>query len=252
MLNYLYNYIHKIIKNDVATYFQYSNSSLTLNFRRTLRTRMVIGSENIYNSLKFFYFSLKLLGLAPYAFEENSRKFRMKLLNYLQLVFFLALFIGFTSCELCNINVNRMSSGVQSELLENFWRYIFAFQHFLTSFAIIFIYLKRKNVENILNIFYRFDEHLKYLGWNFQVKHQNPYVFLAYSIIPALFMSIYVILRIKLDNSDYHYDFFATLRFVACFFINELFLMIALQFIFSVHFVNVRLTLLLQNVRYDF
>lgn len=212
---------------------------------------MVISSENIYNSLMFFYYILKLLGLAPYRFDKKTQTFQMKLLNYFQLIFFLILFAGLAYIEIKNINNNRISAGVQSVFLEDFWRYTFAFQQVLASPVIIFCFLKRKTVENMVNTFQHFDEHLKYLGdSSCQVIQQSPLITLGIVVLSALVMAAYCVLRITLDSSGYVYDFAAVFRFVAYFLINMFYLLISLQFILSVHFVNVRLTTLIKVSRY--
>lgn len=184
--------------------------------------------SNFHEKLKYFYYTLKLFGLASYSVEKSSQTFVMNGKSYLVLTFSLA-FWG------CGILASLHSIADKTEMIERLYQVTFLLQQIITIFCVIFNFLKRDNVEKLWKIVHEFDEAVVKLNWKtFEHKFRlcNYFLVLFYSIFVGF---IFYYNFSALDHVNKEFLLFKMIIFQST---NQFCLLIVFRFILSVQFVS--------------
>lgn len=209
------------------------------------------GEANIYNSLKFIYFILKILGLAPYTFDKTSRKLIMNAKASFLMILSITFWIGLSWFNLQRFWTKKYSIGIQSKLLDNLLHHQYLLQFFFACLIVVFSVLKRKHIENFLDSLFSFDERLRSFKWNFKAPSYQIYtvalfIFTAVSITSYLTMTTLLSTNIRNVETGTFKIIGSILSYTA---ITEFMLMISVQFILSAYLVRSRLRALGMNFR---
>lgn len=210
-----------------------------------------IPRKDIYESSKYIYVCLKLVGLAPYRINRKTRQVRRSVLSYVELVLVLAAWITFASIQTNLFKFKSFNSGAQSSLLEKLWQYLCILQHFLACLIILFNFWKCHHVEKFLNLILNFDDFLQQLNWKLKPAETSPTGLAALIVLTAVVMVLHMInitYIVQVYGDDISFS-------PAYFFINifsytlmtEFYLLVSLQFIWSTHNVYTRLQSLTRN-----
>lgn len=206
---------------------------------------------NIYNSLKFIYFILKILGLAPYTFDKTSRKLIMNAKASLLTILSIIVWIAFAWFTLHMFWTKKYSIGVHSRLLDNLLHLQYFLQFLFACFIVVFSGWKRKQVENFLDSIFSFDESLRSFKWNFKAPSYQIYI-VGLFIFTAVSIPSYltVIALLSTDYENFEIGTFILVGNILSYTgIIEFMLMICVQFILSACLVRRRLRALGMNFR---
>lgn len=203
-----------------------------------------LGYRNIYESSKFLFIILKSLGLAPYTFEEKSRKLKMGFANYVHFFISIIIWITFTVIQTSRFRLEVMDSGVKSKFLDRLWQYQYLFQYYLVTFTVIFNLLKRKHVERFLQFIFKFDEILLRYGCELKTANIRQSIVFVVFIVSVTMTSTYMIIFTILEEELKFYHIIKSLAYVS---VTEFFFVISLQFINSAACVCYRLKALTKN-----
>lgn len=207
--------------------------------------------ENIYQSVKYFFYVLKSLGLASYQFDKRSKSFEMSLSNYFQLVAAILIWTFLFGLQVENFDEASYETGSQSWILELIWKYQYSIQYLFSIFVTIFSFMRRKNVENFLKLIDEFDQTMEKSNWKFKMT-QFKFLPVATCTIAAITVSVNMMVavyrtefygNVEISNT---YIILRTLSYVA---VTEFYLMLSLQFILSSYCIQERLTAMIINVR---
>ena len=208
------------------------------------------GCENIYQASFFLYYILKALGMAFffYSVEAKLRKFKVSCWHYLGLVFILTYWI------LQNIlyfeTQVTYDSGLKFRIIESIWRTVFAFQYLCTIPIILFNFIKRKHLENFLQLIEKFDAQMEVLEWENKVKISAFFSLMPFYPIPILICNNTMILIFELSENFYlHPTYVYHVKFIAYLTITEMFFIICYIFVFSCNCISKRIDLLVENMR---
>lgn len=210
-------------------------------------------TEDIYHSATYFFYILKLLGLAPYSFDRKTLRFRMRTFNKLLLLGFILTWTSLSYMLIKSINENGFDTGAQSNILDNLLQYQYFNQHLFAGFTVVYSFLKRKHVEKFLRLILKFDLLTDQLGWKFKVIHSKYFILILFSFV-SLFMITYncVSIVVRSKTEDHYKDVnFSQVIFsmVAYVLITQFFLMISMQFIASSYCIYARLHMLIKNTK---
>lgn len=205
--------------------------------------------HDIYYSASFIFYILKFFGFAFYSFNRRTLKFHTNCFNYFILVTSIALWIILIWFFHLSAEEKQFESGVRSNLLDDLWQNQYLIQHYLAIGAVVFVFCRRKNIENFLKMIYMTDELTKRFDWTFQVKHSRyPALFVVLGSAP-LMMTYMVISIIGYDVYGGISSIKTIFRVTVYFTVNEFYFMISMQFILSVYCVYARLKALKMNAR---
>lgn len=206
---------------------------------------------NIYNSLKFIYFILKILGLAPYTFDKTSRKLIMNAKASFLMILSITFWIGLSWFNLQRFWTKKYSIGIQSKLLDNLLHHQYLLQFFFACLIVVFSVLKRKHIENFLDSLFSFDERLRSFKWNFKAPSYQIYT-VALFIFTAVLITSYLTMTTLLSTNIRNVET-GTFKIIGSILsytaITEFMLMISVQFILSAYLVRSRLRALGMNFR---
>lgn len=212
---------------------------------------MQVPQMDIYESSEIFFFILKVFGLAPFGFDRKTRKVMMKSLNILQFIISIVIWTALGWAQIRSTKKQDYVSGVQSKLLDVLLSTEFLIQPFLAIGAISFSVLRRKNIEKFLESVFKFDEMFSRFGWPHKAKHLKPLFPLIWVIVLTLLLLSHLVCAFVIyDLSFKHLEVWeCALSFVAFVGVGNFFPLLAMQFIFSVHCINARLSSLDRNIR---
>lgn len=195
-----------------------------------------------FNASKVFFYNLKLLGLAPYNFDAKTREISVNFVNYLGLFAYIFIWIAIIVFQVFTWPAELTITDVRSTILDRLWQYQYFIQHGLTIVIILFNFVKRKSVENYLQLLERFDRMVEELGWKHKAKAISTSSAATFFVISVLFFITYMSLSWFLIANNIIY----ILIFI---FILDFFLMLAMEFILSTYFIYTRLNAMLSSVR---
>lgn len=203
-----------------------------------------LGYRNIYESSKFLFIILKSLGLAPYTFDEKSKKFVMRFANYVHFFISIIIWILFTVIQTSRFKSEVMDSGVKSKFLDRLWKYQYLFQYYLVTFTVIFNLMKRQHVERFLKFIFNFDEILFRYGCELKPANIRPSIVFVVFIVSVTMTSTYMTIFTILDGELKLYHIIESLAYIS---VTEFFFVISLQFVCSAFCVYYRLKALTKN-----
>lgn len=212
---------------------------------------MSLNSKDIYFSLKYFFYGLKFSGLASFEFDRRHQKFKVGMKNRLELSVIILMWLGFIWFQLQPRSKKYYDIGVESRLLDALNQYQYLLQYFLIIPTIIFNFIRRNNVESYLKLICDIDHHLERLDWKFKVKPFSPFIGILLFISPLITVTIYLV-------SEYFYyfqliistEFFVNvlLDYLSYILLMEFYFMLSIQYILSVYFIHVRMSVLTLNI----
>lgn len=209
----------------------------------------ILYRRDIYESSKYLITCLSLLGMAPYKINSKTRKFDVNLLGYLMFFVGLTIWCYFAWIQVDNFNIDPYSSGVQSEILDNMWRYQYLIQYFLAFLTVAFNFRRRNNYENFLNSIHRFDACFDRQNFEFRFANVSSVPVLVLFVFTAVLTgAIMCIVTVTLDSYGGHFLSYA-LSVVSYMAFTNIFLMISVQFIFNTFCVYTRLEALNKNFK---
>lgn len=202
---------------------------------------MKSSKDSVYSNIKFFFYILRAFGLAPFTFDEKNKKLHMKLKNYLILMLSIILCI---SCSWASLyNFYR-----KSEILERIWQMTFLLQHIFANAVIVLTFLKRKNIESFWKALDNFDQTLIKLKWKYggdKLAWSSKFV-IGFVVAFFLFVIFYSISAFFFFSKEIGEIVKLTKLFI--YQITSFFyLLIAIQFMLSVHCIRSRLKALKKN-----
>lgn len=209
--------------------------------------------RDIYESSKFLFICLKLLGLAPYKVNRKARDFEVKSFNYLELAIALIVWIFFIWVQYESFHLDYAYSGVQSSLVDRIWKFQYVTQHVFAILVLLLNFIKINHIESFLKLIDDFDKNLERLNWKFHAVNVStvPVMFLfvitSVYIVSQMFVGSYVI--DFFDGNPEVYSFKYIMNMFAYMLLTVFYLMISLQFILSAHHVNTRLNALRNNIK---
>lgn len=203
----------------------------------------------IYDSSKFFYVFLKLLGHAPYSFCRKSRQLNVNVWNILEIILSLSIWIALLRIKSDKFEGSYESTGVQSILLDGLWQSQYLLQYYFAIFLLIFNVWKRNHIGNFLNLILNFDEALVRHNWKFKAKNFRPSTIFIALFSSTLLISVYGV-------STFYFQLNKTLRLIdvgkiiAYVAASDFYLIVSLQFMLSTYCVYARLKVLQKNFRW--
>lgn len=209
---------------------------------------MATSSEDTLNSAKFFYFILKLLGLAPYRFDAKSSAFKMSFINYFGFFLSIIIYLAFLVIQLKVIVETNFDSGVQSYLLDRLWQYQIVLQKVFIPLIIIFQFMKRKHVQSFIKLILKFDHNFERIRWRYKVTHS--YKFARFLIMTSLIMSLSLNIVLAFYGVFNYLNDSSFMQLVSYSAVNEFFFLLSMQFIFSTYLVYARLLALSKHIRW--
>lgn len=214
---------------------------------------MQVHKKDIYESSKFLFICLKLLGLAPYKINRKAREIEVKSFNYFELAIALIVWIFFIWVQYESFHLEVSYSSVQSSLVDQIWKYQYVTQHIFAILVLLLNFFKRNHIESFLKLIDDFDKNLGRLNWKFHAVNVStvPVMFLfvitSLIILTQMFVGTYVI--DFYEGSPEVYSFKYIMNIFAYMLLIVFYLMISLQFILSTHHVKARLKALRDNIK---
>lgn len=204
--------------------------------------------ESIYDSSKFFYVFLKLLGHAPYSFCKKSRQLKVKVWNILEIILSLSIWIALLRIKSVEFRGSYEGTGVQSILLDGLWQSQYMLQYYFAIFILIFNVWKKNHIGNFLLLILNFDEALVRHNWKFKAENFSPTTIFIALLSSTLLISVYGVSTFYFQLKTLRLlDVGKIIAYVA---VCELFLIVSLQFILSTYCVYARLKVLKKNFRF--
>lgn len=206
-------------------------------------------SQDIYYSIKFFFFALKIFGLAPFTMDLNTRRLKITFINIIEFIISCLFWLFLSYNQIKFYKVSRFYSGIQSGLLDGLCQFQNTFQQFAAILIIIFNFCKHHNVANLFAQIDKFDQTVKRLDWKFQVIHSR---FLGLAIF---FISTFAVLMhqfILVYSMIIHYNTISEMYAIYIFsfiVVTEFSFLVATQFILSTYYIYARLVGLHHNIR---
>ena len=210
---------------------------------------MNVAVKNVYDSLKYFYYILKFLGLAPYTFDHKTKTLRINKSSVAVFVF--SLFVAAGSCVIVILS-GDYDPNHETGLLGDIWQYQFILQHFFVLFTIIFNFSKIRSLDKLLKSIYSFDEKIESLKWSFKASDKVFNLILAVFGFASIFMAIYSVLSIIFVEKVFGESSIGVVivfKILNYSFVTFFFLAVSIQFIVSVNAIKIRLTVLTKNIR---
>lgn len=196
--------------------------------------------ENIYKSISPFHNLIKLFGLAPYDLNLKTGKITLRWIHYLMLLLSFIwgqymIYLSFTQIEY-DLSTSIMNRG---------WKLHWELEVVLTVPIIIFNILKRKHLEKFLSLLHEFDELIKKFNWKYQINHATGRNVLMFTIfLRFCFMTFLIVNTFSNEMSITEMT-----RFTIFLYINETYVLISSQFIFSAYSIVSRFKVLNKNIR---
>lgn len=213
---------------------------------------MKVHKKDVYESSKFLFICLKLLGLAPYKINRKIRAIEVNSFNYLELAVAMIVWIFYIWVQHESLHLEYSYNGVQSSLVDRIWKYQYVAQHVFAILVLLHNFFKRNRIESFLKLMDDFDKDLQRLNWKIQVVNFSTtpvmilFVFTSVYIVTQMFVGTYVIDFFEGNPEAYSFKYimnmFAYMQLIV------FYLMISLQFILSAHHVNTRLNALRNNM----
>jgi hypothetical protein len=225
--------------------------ALVARCRRGIPFKMaqVSGHKSIYQSSVCIYYVLKLVGMAHYSVERNSKVFTVSCWHYLSLALFTTYWIA--QCVLRYKTEHRHDSGLNYQIVESIWKYVFAFQFFCTIPIIFFNFVKRKHVEDFLRLIEKFDVDVEQLGWKNEVEIGRFYKFLPLVPMPIIIINHVIMVYFEFtENIVFNPSYIYHIKFVAYLGMMEMFFLICYIFIASCFCIYRRIDCLCQIMRW--
>lgn len=208
-------------------------------------------AADLYQSSKFFFLTLKSLGLAPYQFNKKSQCFVTTFWNYVEMISFTAMWIALTWLTFNTVQSDDTTLAVQSKLLERLWTYQYELQFILASVTIVFNFMKRKHVENFMDLIFTFDQLMSSLDWRFEASYSKYLVFVL-QLDSMIFFMTYQCVSIFVFKAYGEIEY-TTIKVVVMMFsytaMIEIYLMLSIQFIMSTYYIKIRLNALIRYAR---
>lgn len=206
------------------------------------------GRKSIYQSSVCTYYVLKLLGMAHYSVDKNSKVFTVSCWHYLSLALFTIYWIAQSILRFKT--ETHYESGLNYRIVESIWKNVFAFQYFSTIPIIFFNFIKRKHVQNFLKLIEKFDSHMEQLRWKNDVEFSTFYKFLPLMPVPIIVCNHIVIISLHLTEAFHHHPpYVYHIKFVAYLEMMEMFFLICYVFMASCCCICRRLDCLFEVMR---
>lgn len=204
--------------------------------------QFLCGSSNIYETVKPFYYSLKLFGLASFQLNCKEKKLTMTFKDYLFL--FCSIIFGMVAIYSTFFEIRSyLTEG--TSLIENGWKYQYLYQIVITVPIMVFGYIKKKHVERFLRIVNSFDEHIEHSNWEHKVNHSQEKSKLLIWLATSAFIII-MIYCFSLFIGSYTVTYINILLNT---FVVKLHEFVMYQFLFSVLCIKDRYKILNKNMR---
>lgn len=196
--------------------------------------------ENIYKSISPFHNLIKFFGLASYDLNLKTGKITLRWIHYIILLWSFIwgqfmIYLSFTEVEY-DISTSIMNRG---------WKAHWELEVILTVPIIFFNMFKRKRLEKFLSLLHEFDELIKKFNWKYQMNHAKGRNILMLTIFLRFCFMIFLVLHIISNTMSYA----EIIRFFIFLYINETYVLISSQFIFSAYSIVSRFKLLNKNIR---
>lgn len=197
-------------------------------------------------SVKFLFFNLKLLGLAPYNFDSKTRKLRTGYKSFIHLMASVIIWFAFFGSLFYDILMTGLNFGSRSNILDKIWEELLLLEYFLACVTIIYNFPKRQHIENFLNLIFNFDDTLTRLRWSRPNANSEFSVFIVI-IASTLFLVIYSVLTFTLEKGLYDiHRYIKLINFVS---MHLFYLMLSMQFMLGCYCILTRLKVLLKMFR---
>jgi hypothetical protein len=210
---------------------------------------------DIYNSVKYFFYILKFLGLAPYSFDRKSKSLKMNFFNWI--IFFVSVLIWITviSRVLFTLNLYGFNTGIKSKFLDICWKYQYIIQLFLSAFSVVFAFNKRNNVEVFMKCVHDFDQAIEQIQWKFKTRNVNPELILIVNLLSVLICINYLILGIFVFKNEHGRPILSMrtideISFIMVYLVvNLYYLIFSTKFILSSSCIHARLETMIKNIK---
>jgi hypothetical protein len=204
--------------------------------------------NNIYKLVAYFYYVLKILGMAPYTIDWKFHVIKTTFWDLARLFGALIFWSYIIIVHTRTYDLPRYRSGINFKIVDTLWQNNYAYQNFTIFIIIIFNYLKRKNVKKFLKLICIYDRHIKKLGWQ---PAESTSVFSYIIPTAALILTILSIRSISIawrgiDTWEKFNGYIKTISFAQ---ILAIYFMIEMVFIGSCCCISSRLTVLTINMR---
>lgn len=205
--------------------------------------------NNIYRSASYFYYVMKILGMAPYTFDRKFLKFHTTTSDYLRLIVIILAWIYINFIHIQTYDNRRYKLGIKFKIVDGLWMNCYFFQNFIVLVILIFNFVKRKSVENFLKSIHDFDVRVNNLGWKFK----RNYCKILQHTLPLGLLTLTLILMwhvIRTWNGIDSYDRFVFyLKYLGFVEVVGIFFIINMTFIGSCYCVSYRLDVMKDNLR---
>lgn len=125
--------------------------------------------KNIYESLKPFYYALKLFGLAPFHINFKNGHIRTTFIDYLTFIVF-SCYYTFILYTIHSIDTDSFSPEGRSILIVGY-EFVYVFQMYLTFGTFLYNFYTRQKIDLFLKMIAKFDETIEIRNWNFKINH---------------------------------------------------------------------------------
>lgn len=208
----------------------------------------VVKRKSIYSSSVYIFYILKGLGMAFYNFDKTSNSFKVSYCHYIGLT--LSIFYWIFQSILHYKTEVYYSSGLTFQVVESIWRRVFEFQIFSSIPIILFNFIKRKHVENLLRFIEKFDTQMEYLGWKNPIEISKMIELLPVVPIVVLIWNYIVLIYFELTEMTQLYPpLIYHIRFTAYLIMMEIFFIIPFLFIASCWSISKRFENLTENMK---
>lgn len=209
--------------------------------------------RDIYESSKFLFVCLKIVGLAPYKLNTKAQKLTTTLSNYVEFAIAITAWAFLTWVQIRSSCCDYFDSGVKSKLLDKLWLYQYLLQHLFACLVIIFNFRERKTIETCLKTVHDFDNELERLNWKFSPAEVSSFPVLALFIFTGLIITTEMfaaqyLAKVNGDRAEI-FNLNSILPPIANVAVTTFYLILSAQFIYFTFIVYVRLNVLKKNFK---
>lgn len=206
------------------------------------------GRKSIYQSSVYLYYIMKIFGMAFFGVDGKFHKFQTSCFHYLGVFVFVGYWI-YQNILYFDTQI-YYESGLNYRIIESIWRNVYAFQNLSIIPIILFNFIKRKHLENFLQLIEKFDSQMEYLEWENRVGISKIFCFLPFFPIPTMIVNHVILLSLNLSEIYFmHPPYVYHVKFVAYLTLMEIFFIICYIFVGSCYCICCRINALIESMR---
>lgn len=199
-------------------------------------------SNNFFDSLKPFYWTLKLYGLTPFHLNFHNGIINTSIWDFL------------TFCCISSFQFSIIVIFIREISLESFkisildagWTYQSLYQAIITFGIVLYNFCKRKSIEKYLRVIHKYDVFLTKVNWKYSINHTNNRFKLCCCLILSFltYIANYILTVLFLKKNKDTFEHYRTFCILYILHVN---MMTIFTFILSIHSVDTRMNCLIKN-----